>query len=507
VIAVPDVPATVLNVDDDPAGRAALSALLRHAGLEVREASSGEEALRLASEHPDLILLDVRLPDRDGRDVCRRLKADPATAPIPVLMLSGLAVRSEDRVSGLDTGAEGYLVKPVEPEELLAHIRALLRTRQAEERLRQSERLEAVGRLAAGVAHDLNNVLTVINGCSELLLEGIYPQDPLRELVVEIRQAGERAAALTRQLLAFSRKQVLAPQVVRLDEVVSGLEPMLRRLIGGGDVVRLTVTRDGTPAWVRADPVQIEQVVVNLAVNARDAMPGGGELTIEMGTATPGGRPHAVLAVSDTGVGMSEAVRVRLFEPFFTTKGPGRGTGLGLATVYGIVEQSGGRIEVDSAPGRGSTFRVYLPQVVAPAALPAEAPAAPPAGAKGGETVLVVEDDDAVRALTRACLEARGYAVLAAGDAEEAGRVAADYPGRIDLMVTDVVMPGCGGRELAGRLTAARPGLRVLYVSGHTEDAVLRHGVRDAEVAFLQKPFLPDALARKVRELLDAGSD
>ena len=369
-----------------------------------------------------------------------------------------------------------------------------------EGQLRQAQKMEAVGQLAGGVAHDFNNMLTVINGYSDLLLASAPAGDPSRELLEEIRRAGERSAGLTHQLLAYSRKQVLAPKILDLNAVVRDTERMLRRVIG--EDLRLAVDLDPRLGRVKADRGQLEQVLLNLAVNARDAMPTGGRLTISTRDAAADGPlgPGVVLSVADTGGGMTEEVRAKIFEPFFTTKGVGEGTGLGLAVVHGVIAQSGGSVEVESAVGRGTTFRIRLPRVE-------EEEAGEPHGAgaarAGTETVLLVEDEDAVRELTRHVLRNNGYAVLEAAEAVTAARVAADHGGRIDLLVTDVVMPGGGGPDLAGRLAAARPGLKVLYLSGYTDDAVLRHGVAADRVHFLQKPFTPAGLARKVRDVLD----
>jgi PAS domain S-box-containing protein len=383
--------------------------------------------------------------------------------------------------------------------------------RSLEAQFRQAQRLEAVGRLAGGVAHDFNNVLTAIAGYSDLLLADLEAGDPKRQDVEEIRAATERAAALTRQLLAFSRKQVLQTRVVDLNAVVKVLEKMLRRLIG--EDVRLAFTPGAGLDAVRVDPGQVEQMILNLAVNARDAMPDGGRLTIETANvrldeafardhhgAVPG--RYVMLAVSDTGVGMDAEVRSHVFEPFFTTKEQGKGTGLGLATVYGIVKQSGGTVWVYSEPGRGTTFKIYFPQVDEPPEAAAAAPADQVA-AGGRETVLLAEDDAAVRAVVADVLAQKGYVALRAPDGQTALEMARAHPGRIQLLITDMIMPGMSGRELAETLVALRPGVRVLYMSGYTDDAVVRHGVLEAGVPYLQKPFTPDALARKVREVLD----
>jgi two-component system cell cycle sensor histidine kinase/response regulator CckA len=383
--------------------------------------------------------------------------------------------------------------------------------RHLEEQLRQSQKMEAVGQLAGGIAHDFNNLLTAILGSTQLLLHNTSPGDPRREDAEEIRHAGLRAAELTRQLLAFSRRQVLAPKVLDLNAVVANMDRMLRRLLG--EDVELATSLDPAAGAVNADPGQLEQVLLNLAVNARDAMPGGGRLSIGTTRVTlleehverrhrmPAG-DYACLAVADSGVGMDETTQAHLFEPFFTTKEVGKGTGLGLATVYGIVKQSGGYIWVYSEAGHGTTVKVYLPRVLGVAEAPA--PAAEPQPVRGGdETVLLVEDAAPVRTLARRSLEARGYRVLDAADGASALELSARHGGGIDILVTDVVMPGMSGRELAERLAPERPSMKVLYTSGYTDDAMVRQGVLNAGVAFLQKPFVPDTLTRKVREVLD----
>ena len=368
--------------------------------------------------------------------------------------------------------------------------------RRSEEQLRQAQKMEAVGRLAGGIAHDFNNLLTVITSYGDLLLEDLAPDDSRRDDVDQIRKAAEGAAALTRQLLAFSRQQVLEPKVVDLRAILAGTEKLLRRLIGAD--VHLAMPLAPDLGAVKADPGQLEQIIINLAVNARDAMPGGGRLTIEAANMVVEARPgrYVMLAVSDTGIGMDEQTKARVFEPFFTTKETGKGTGLGLATVYGIVKQAGGFITVDSEPGRGTTFKVYLPRVDEPVA-PAIARPAPAEPRRGTETVLVAEDAPSVRLVTRQVLERYGYTVLEAPTGDIALRLAAKHHGPIHLLLTDVVMPGLSGRQLAGQLSLLRSEMKVLYVSGYADTV-------EPGAAYLQKPFAPEALARRVRDVLDA---
>ena len=374
----------------------------------------------------------------------------------------------------------------------------------------QTQKLEAIGQLAGGVAHDFNNLLTVILGRCALVLGSLPPDASPRRDIDLIQKTAERAVALTRQLLAFSRKQILEPKVLDLNVIVPGIATMLQRLIG--EDIELVFRPGAELGRVKADPGQIEQVIMNLAVNARDAMPDGGRITIETGNVELGDEyarqhvgvqpgPYVLLAVSDTGTGMDSATQARIFEPFFTTKAPGKGTGLGLSTVYGIVKQSGGNIWVYSEPGRGTTFKVYLPRV--------ENTAEPvqvirPAPGRGTESILLVEDEEAVRALAREVLEGYGYTVFEARDVADAMLIAERHTGPIHLLVTDVVMPQMSGRALAERLASLRPEMKVLFMSGYTANAIVHHGTLDAGTSFVQKPFTPDVLARKVREVLDA---
>jgi PAS domain S-box-containing protein len=381
--------------------------------------------------------------------------------------------------------------------------------RQREEQLRQSQKMEAVGRLAGGIAHDFNNLLTAILGYTDFLVQDV--SGPSKGDVEGIQRAGRSAAALTRQLLAFSRRQVLQPIVLDLNATIAGTEKLLRRLIG--EDVELALTLEPSLAPVTADPGQIEQVVLNLAVNARDAMPNGGRLTIATSADTMAADTmldgmsikagsYVVITVTDTGCGMSDEVRSRIFEPFFTTKGIGRGTGLGLATVYGIVQQSNGFIEIQSAAGRGTTFRIGLPATSGPTAEVVVPDERPPRMLRGSETILLVEDNESVRGFAVEALERAGYRVLEAEHGEHGLRLAAEPGHRIDLVVTDIVMPLMGGRDLAARLRDLRPEVQIIFTSGYTDDEIVRQGALQG-TAFLQKPFTADALGRLVREVLD----
>lgn len=386
-----------------------------------------------------------------------------------------------------------------------------------EARFRQTQKMEAVGRLAGGVAHDFNNQLGVVIGCCEAVMKRLDEKNPLRAKQAEILKAAHRAADLVQQLLAFSRRQVLQPEALDLNDVVAASQTMLRGLIG--ENVELTTLLEPELGNVWADPRQVSQIIMNLGVNARDAMPAGGRLLIETSnveldeayvTRHPGARPgrYVMLALSDTGSGMNREVQAHLFEPFFTTKAPGKGTGLGLATVYGIVKQSDGYVSAYSELGVGSTFKIYLPRINAPApatSVHGEEQIAPPAG--GTETVLLVEDEPSLRNAVRDSLEDNGYVVLAAGDGAAALQVADEHAGPIHLMVTDVIMPGMTGREAAGELLRFRPEMKVLYVSGYTQEAIVRHGDFGPGTVFLSKPFTSEALLRKCRELLDESGN
>jgi PAS domain S-box-containing protein len=433
-------------------------------------------------------------PEETDKEMCYRHKDGR-----PVWVIQNVVVLKEEDGS---TVVEGTVVDITE--------RHLL-----EEKLRQSQKMEAVGRLAGGVAHDFNNLLTVIEGYCRLLADRLESDPAAREQVKRIDDAAERAASLTRQLLAFSRKQVLQPRVINLTSLVANLDKLLRRLIGE-DIELLTKTAPDL-GLVKTDPSQIEQVIMNLAVNARDAMPDGGRLTLETANVEldssyaeehpgviPG--PYVMLAVSDDGTGMTAETQARIFEPFFTTKELGRGTGLGLSMVYGIVSQSGGHIWVYSELGHGTTFKIYLPRTDEKASnFLVEKQVV--SSLRGTELILVVEDDPQLRELVNNILTASGYSVLAPTDAQAIHSIAEDALSKINLLLTDVVMPGINGRELARQFVSRNPGIKVLYMSGYTENAIVHHGVLDESTHFLQKPFTPTALTAKVREVLDQKSN
>jgi PAS domain S-box-containing protein len=394
----------------------------------------------------------------------------------------------------------------------LAVLNDITERRRLEDQLRQAQKMEAVGMLAGGVAHDFNNLLTIITGYSQIILNSLKPGDQNRHSAEQIMKAGDRAAGLTKQLLAFSRRQALQPRVLDLNKVVSGLAVMLERLIG--EDIELRLKLDSGLGQVSADPGQLEQVIMNLVVNARDAMPKGGVLTLQTANAEldqdeaseflgakPG--PYVLLLVQDTGHGMDEATKAQLFQPFFTTKASEKGTGLGLSTVFGIVKQSGGTLEVYSEPGKGTSVGVYLPRMEQKVDVEADKPLTKLT--RGYETILVVEDDEMVRNLVRDTLTRHGYQVLDAAESVEAKRKADGHKGAIQLLITDVIMPRVNGRELATQLTKRRPDMRVLYMSGYTDNMILNSGIAHGEVAFLQKPFTPFALAQKVREVLEGN--
>jgi signal transduction histidine kinase len=511
----------VLIAEDNPFYVCMIEASLKGWGYEVVTARDGEQAWRLlsAEDPPKLAVVDWLMPGLDGLELCRRVRAARRDEPTYLIMLTAKGGK-ENVIAGLTAGADDYICKPFDLDELRTRVQVgrrivtlqaslAARVRELESALSGAQKMEAVGRLAGGVAHDFNNLLTVIISGSDILLERLSDGGQ-REFVEMIKQAGERGASLTRQLLAFSRRQVLRPEMLRLNDLLGDLSKLLRRLIG--EDIEVVQALDPDLGCVKADPGQMEQVVMNLVVNARDAMPGGGRLTLRtralevaagadgLDGIPPG--PYAVLEVIDTGCGMDDHVKTHLFEPFFTTKDLHKGTGLGLATVYGIVHQTGGYIRVESAPGHGATFRIYLPRRE-PEAPAAHVVAQGRAESGRRETVLLVEDEDAVRSMVRQILQNNSYTVLEARDGNEALRVSAGWPDAIHLMVTDVIMPQMNGHQLADRLLPQREGMKVLFMSGYTDDALVRQNVADSGRPFLQKPFTPTVLASKVREVLD----
>jgi len=619
-------PLPVLIVDDDPQMLRTITDILRMNGYAPAGATTGLGGLELAAKmeySPAIALVDLSLPDMDGIEVVARLHT--LSALTQVVILTGNA-SVDSAVRALREQSYDYLIKPVQPDHLLATleragersyrrraeegmreseermrqifahvsdalfivddsgtildanpaateltghqlgelrstpladvlpevntvvddgdgrsrftaalagtitprvldiqaarfapgvrvytVRDLTKQRQLEEELAQSRKMDAIGQLAGGVAHDFNNLLTVIMSYSSLLLGDIEATDPRRQDVQEISDAAERAAALTGQLLAFSRKQVMHTRPISINTVITGLEKMLRRLIG--EDIELMVALGDPLHLVNADPGQLEQVVINLAVNARDAMPNGGKLhIITSNSALPpdsrgeraesSANGHVMLSVADTGVGMTREIQQRVFEPFFTTKEQGKGTGLGLATVYGIVTQSGGEVRLHSEPMGGTTFRIFFPAL---AHAGESRPAVPENQAvpRGDETVLIVEDDASLRALAARVLESSGYNVLLARNGVEALALCAGYQGRIDLVASDVVMPEMSGRPLVEKLAETRSETKVLFMSGYTDDDVMRRGVLDGRTAFIQKPFTATQFARKVRDVLD----
>jgi signal transduction histidine kinase len=513
----------VLHLEDDPQDSRLIHRELDALGVECgfeRVETEADFRAAIARGGFDLILADHSLPSFDALSALAIAREQcPGT---PFICVSG-SLGEELAIEALKNGATDYVLKQRLSRLAPAVRRALQESAERakrrcaeaevqalEARLRHSQKLEAVGQLAGGIAHDFNNLLTVINGYCERLITSVGQDGPARQDLDVIHQAGRRAAALTSQLLAFSRRQVLQPRVIDLNAIVCDIEKLLRRVIG--EPIVMVTALDPTLDATRADPGQIEQVLMNLAINARDAMPDGGTLTIETANLTvsdfaPGGLPagrYVQLTVRDTGHGMDEETLLHIFEPFFTTKELGRGTGLGLPTVYGIVMQSGGHIAVDSAPNEGTAVHVYLPRVDPVTA--AAAAAASPANAPGHETLLLVEDEALVRGLVRDFLDSAGYTVIEAGDAEEAFRL---FESRgapaIDMLVTDVVLPGLNGLRLAERLRAIVPGLKTLFVSGYPGTTAIRQDSFDPGTAFLAKPFSRQVLTDKVREILDAG--
>ena len=515
-------PIRLLVVDDDPQALALVEmALLEaHFQRDIEVATTAVAGLaRIAADEHDLYLIDHRLPDGTGINLIHEAKKAGITKPF--ILMTGYGSGALDEAA-FHEGAADYVEKHMLAAQLERAIRYAVRDwnasrtlRDREDQLRHAQKMEGIGRLAGGVAHDFNNLLTAIVGFTDLILERIPNTDRTANDVREIRKAADRATALTRQLLAFSRKQFLNPTVLDINDTVSGLIPMLPRVIGEHIETTTKLAPDMSPVW--ADSSQMDQVLVNLVLNARDAMSAGGQLTIETARVdldaerlaaerlplAPG--TYVMLGVSDTGTGMDEATRARAFEPFFTTKPKGQGTGLGLATVYGIIDQSGGSIALDTAPGRGTAVRIYLPVTSATKDTDQKGDA-PPTIVKGGsESLLLVEDNDAVREVTAESLRRRGYTVYEARNAEEALEWASTSRGKFDLLVTDVVMPGLSGPNLAARLVRIYPELKVLYISGYTEDATAVQGNFWGGVPLLQKPFTPAQLAERVRMALKSA--
>jgi hypothetical protein len=504
--------------------------LQSHDGLLAALLESAAQAILSVDRHGRIVLANARTEEMFGYSR-RELLGETIEALLPMGARQGHAAHRDayfasPHVRPMGTGLElagrrkdgaefpvEVSLSHIQTDEgpfAIAFISDISQRKHLEDQLLHAQKMEAVGRLAGGVAHDFNNLLTIISGYDRMLLDGLSPQDPLCGYAEEVAKAAERAGALTGQLLAFSRRQVMRPRVIEANELLRGADRMLRRLIG--EDIDLILSLGAGVGNIKADPGQVEQIVFNLVINARDAMPDGGKLTIETAVThldenyarmhlgvQPG--DYVLIAVSDTGHGMDAETRRHIFEPFFTTKEQGKGTGLGLATVYGAVKQSGGDIWVYSELGRGTTFKIYFPRVD-------EAPTSgdrvySPVSRQGVETILLVEDEKGVRELIAEMLKRQGYRILKAAGPVEALEVSRRYEGTIHMLLTDVIMPHMSGRQLAGQLLPARPGMKVLYVSGYTENAIVHHGVLEAEVEFLAKPFSHHALAEKVRDVLD----
>jgi signal transduction histidine kinase len=499
---------TILAVDDNPVNLEVYRELLAD-DYSLYTADSGAKALSMIERvRPDLILLDVMMPGMDGFETCRRLRQYKGLDT--KIILVSAAGEVDERLAGYQSGADDYLLRPFDQDEFLAKVGRQIREHvRVQDRLRQAQKLEAVGQLAAGVAHDFNNLLVIISGYSQLLLRDFILDPTARSYVFEIEQAGERAAALTRQLLAFSRKSALQPRVLDLNAIVSDCLQMLQRLVGE-HIQIVTRCAPGLES-VSADQAQLEQALINLVVNARDAMPQGGTLVIETdnldvpdpassdraGDLPPGA--YVMLAVTDSGFGMDDEVKKHLFEPFFTTKGPGKGTGLGLATVHGFILQSGGYVDVASTLGVGTTIRLLLPRCEN--ALVQDEPVTEESPRQGHETILLIEDDDVVRGLIRRFLTATGYTVLQASNGPAAVSMVELHPGTIHLLVCDVVMPYMSGPCAIDQIRKRHPAMKTLYISGYSEDILARHGL-PAEAVVLQKPFSPGVLASRVSAAL-----
>jgi DNA-binding response OmpR family regulator len=512
----------ILIADDNLFYRSMLEATLVEWGYEVLVASDGEEAWQMLQprDAPQLAILDWMMPRLDGLEVCRRLRALKRPVPSYLILLTAKGGK-ENLVTGLQNGADDFIAKPFDREELSARLQAgfrivglqaalAARVQQLEHALSAAQKLEIMGRLAGGVAHDFNNLLTVILGGCDILQSSVRDHPQQASMVQMVTKAGERGAALTRQLLAFSRGQMLSPTVLDLNHIITGGCGLLRRLIPEDTTIRTEL--DKSVGRIRADAGQIDQVLMNLVVNSRDAMPDGGTITIatvgvelkESLPGIPGPVPpghYVVCRVSDTGCGMAPEIQARAFEPFFTTKENGKGTGLGLATVWGVVKQSEGFIQVESQPGVGTTFSLWFPRVTASPSATVVTPRQP-LQAGGRRTVLLVEDESEVRAITRQTLTNAQYTVLEAHDGEEAVNLSRRWPDPIHLLLTDVVMPRMNGRQLVDRLASQRPHMRVLFMSGYTQEALSERAVSETAGQYLEKPFTPEQLLGRVRDAL-----
>ncbi len=525
-------------VDDNLDNLNILASMIKKHGYDARMAINGELALKSIRSHPpDLILLDILMPGLSGFEVCKQLKADALTNKIPIIFISAL-YKATDKLKAFSIGAVDYITKPFQKEEVMARVETHLSLRKIQKRLktqntmlqqeisdrkqaeeekarlegqyRQAQKVEAIGRLAGGVAHDLNNLLVPILGYGEMLVDDFSPEDARRESARQIVNAGFRARNLVRQLLAFSRKQALEYRTLDLNKIIGGFEKLLRRTIREDIGIKIILSPD--IRTIRADIGQIEQVIMNLAVNAQDAMPQGGKLILETAMAEldeeyaasrPGVQPgsYVMLAVSDTGCGMDEETCEQIFDPFYSTKGE-QGTGMGLATVYGIVKQHGGNIWVYSESGKGASFKVYLP-VSEETHIEKKTLKKAAEDTHGSETILLVEDNEKVRGFIYTILKRMGYTVLKAENGAEALPVLASHAGQVNLLLTDVVMPGMSGKALFAKAAEKHPDLKVLYMSGYTGNVIVHRGVLDEGIAFIQKPFPVKALAAKVREVLD----
>jgi two-component system, cell cycle sensor histidine kinase and response regulator CckA len=515
----------ILMVDDRPDGLLTMEAVLQTPEYNLVKASSGLEALQhLQKDEFAVILLDVQMPVMDGFQTAKKVKEMPRSQNTPILFITAIHKDPFYIYQGYNMGAVDYIFKPFDPAILRSKVAVFVDIfrqqqqikRQAEElhrkeqELYQSQKLEAVGRLAGGVAHDFNNLITGILGLSHDVWTSLDLQDSRREDLQEIIKASNRALSLTKQLLAFGRRQIASPRVMDLNALILDMTKMLERLIAEDIELKTNLAADLNPVVI--DQGQLDQIVMNLVLNARDAMTQGGQLTICTRNIEVGDRPtvgtkgvprgtYSMIEISDTGCGMDQHILDHIFEPYYTTKDKDKGTGLGLATVYGVIMQCGGHITVHSAVGVGTTFNIFLPHAAGPVELGARQVDLSPKG--GQETVLVVEDEGIVRQVTTRMLRKHGYTVFEARDAKEAIEIAEDYKAPIHLLITDVVMPGMNGRQLAEALLKARPEIAVLYMSGYSEDVVMHRGVVDPGLAFIEKTFTAPVLLSKVRQVLD----